>query len=234
MLISIPLRMDEAIRERQIFLVIGTDRSTYTTMASKDTAASGPGRPREFDIDEVVCDAMKVFQIRGYAGTSLVDLIGGTGLTRGSLYKAFKDKRTLFLAALDRYMTAGTDDLRANLATGSPLGAIRKVLTKIARSSARELGQRGCLAVASATELASKDKQIRQKIGRGFFRIQSLLEDAVRRGQATGEIRSRRDPEALSRFLLCTMEGMVVLGKTGRTAKEMSEIVDIALETLNE
>ncbi|MBV8352492.1 MAG: TetR/AcrR family transcriptional regulator, partial [Verrucomicrobia bacterium] len=58
-------------------------------MASKDTAASGPGRPREFDIDEVVCDAMKVFQTHGYAGTSLVDLIGGTGLTRGSLYKAF-------------------------------------------------------------------------------------------------------------------------------------------------
>ena len=202
------------------------------TMGLKETPAAGPGRPREFDIDEVVCDAMEVFRTRGYAGTSLMDLIGGTGLSRGSLYKAFKDKRTLFLAALDRYMNAGADNLRADLATGSPLDAIRKAMRQMARTAACQLGQRGCLVVASATELASKDKQIRQKIGRGLSRVQSLLEDAVRRGQASGEIGSRRDPQALSRFLLCTMEGMVVLGKTGRTAKEMSEIVDVALEAL--
>ena len=199
-------------------------------MASQDTAGAGPGRPREFDVDEVVCDAMEVFQTRGYAGTSLVDLIGGTGLTRGSLYKAFKDKRTLFLAALDRYMTAGTEKLRSILATGSPRDAIRKALMQTARACTRKRGRRGCLVVASATELASKDKQICQQIGRGFSRLERLLEDAIRRGQATGEIKSQRDPEALSRFFLCTMEGMGVLGKTGRTAKEMSEIVEVALD----
>ena len=199
-------------------------------MPAKDITCCGRGRPREFDIDEVLCDAMKVFQTRGYAGTSLVDLIEGTGLTRGSLYKAFKDKRTLFLAALDRYTTAGMDNLRANLATGSPRDAIRRTLMQIACASAHKMGRRGCLVVASATEMASKDEQIRQRISRTFFRMQSLLEDAVRRGQASGEIQSRRDPEALARFLLCAIEGMGVLGKTGRTEEEMSEIVDVALE----
>ena len=201
-------------------------------MGTKEASCPGPGRPREFDIDEAICNAVEVFQTHGYAGTSLVDLIGGTGLTRGSLYKAFKDKRTLFLAALDRYMTTATDSLRADLGTGSPGVALRRALTQIARASARKMGRRGCLVVASATELGSKDKQIRQEIGRGFARLQSLLEDAIRRGQATGEIHSRHDPAVLSRFLLCTIEGMGVLGKTGRTAKEMTEIVDIALEAL--
>jgi TetR/AcrR family transcriptional regulator, transcriptional repressor for nem operon len=199
-------------------------------MLSKEITCCGPGRPREFDIDEVVGDAMQVFQRRGYAGTSLVDLIKGTGLTRGSLYKAFKDKRTLFLAALDRYTTAGMDNLRVNLATGSPRDAIRNTLMQIARASAHKTGRRGCLVVASAVEMASKDEQIRHRISRTFYRMQSLLEDAVRRGQATGEIQSRRDPETLSRFLVCTIEGMGVLGKTGKTEEEMSEIVDVALE----
>jgi len=175
---------------------------------------------------------MQVFQRRGYAGTSLVDLIKGTGLTRGSLYKAFKDKRTLFLAALDRYTNTGMDDLRVNLATGLPRDAIRKTLMQIARTSADKTGRRGCLVVASAVEMASKDEQIRQRISRTFSRMQGLLEDAIRRGQATGEIQSRRDPETLSRFLVCTIEGMGVLGKTGRTEEEMSGIVDVALEAL--
>jgi TetR/AcrR family transcriptional repressor of nem operon len=199
-------------------------------MLTNQITGCGPGRPREFDIDEVVCDAMKVFQRRGYAGTSLVDLIKGTGLTRGSLYKAFKDKRTLFLAALDQYTTAGLDNLRVNLATDSARDAIRKTLMQIAHTSAHKTGRRGCLVVASAVEMASKDEQIRQRISRTFSRMQSLLEEAVQRGQATGEIQSRRDPETLSRFLVCTIEGMGVLGKTGRTEEELSEIVDVALE----
>ena len=70
-----------------------------------------PGRPREFDIDEAVESAILVFKSRGYHGTSVQDLTEGTGLARGSLYKAFHDKRTLFLAALDHY-TAGAWAMR--------------------------------------------------------------------------------------------------------------------------
>ena len=66
----------------------------------------GPGRPREFELDAAVDDAIEVFRAHGYHGTSVQDLSEGTGLARGSLYKAFHDKRTLFLAALDHYTAA--------------------------------------------------------------------------------------------------------------------------------
>lgn len=201
-------------------------------MSSNQPLSRGPGRPRAFDVDAVVGDAMEIFQTLGYAGTSLVDLIDGTGLTRGSLYKAFKDKRTLFLAALDRYTKAETDNLRATLATGSPIAAIRKALLLIALTSAEKKGRRGCLVVSSTTELTSKDEKVRQQISETFARIQDLLEEAIRRAQVAGEIRRGRDAKALSRFLLCTIEGMGVLGKTGRTEAEMREIVEIAMEAL--
>src|ERR1700723_3568697 len=77
--------------------------------ASKSASATDralPGRPREFDMDEAGESAMLVFRSRGYHGTSVQDLTEGTGLARGSLYKAFHDKRTLFLAALDHYTAA--------------------------------------------------------------------------------------------------------------------------------
>ena len=67
----------------------------------------GPGRPREFDLEEALDDAIEVFRARGYHGTSVQDLTEGTGLARGSLYKAFHDKRSLFLAALDHYTVRG-------------------------------------------------------------------------------------------------------------------------------
>lgn len=51
------------------------------------------GRPREFELEEAARDAMNVFWDLGYEAASLPDLIAGTGLSRGSLYKAFGDKR---------------------------------------------------------------------------------------------------------------------------------------------
>ena len=62
---------------------------------------TGSGRPREFELDAAAHDAMQVFWDKGYEGTSLPDLIAGTRLSRGSLYKAFKDKKAVFIATME-------------------------------------------------------------------------------------------------------------------------------------
>lgn len=60
-------------------------------------------RPREFDLDQAREDAMNVFWDLDFHGASLPDLLDGLGLSRGSLYKAFGNKRALFIEALDLY-----------------------------------------------------------------------------------------------------------------------------------
>jgi TetR/AcrR family transcriptional repressor of nem operon len=60
-------------------------------------------RPKEFDREHVLDRAMGVFWSKGYAATSIEDLVAHMGIQRGSLYGTFRDKRTLFLSALDRY-----------------------------------------------------------------------------------------------------------------------------------
>ena len=88
--------------------------------AHDDAAAprAAPGRPREFDLDDAVRDALEVFRERGYHGASMVDLLEGTKLSRGSLYKAFPDKRALFFAAFDLYAREALERLRDKLAQG--------------------------------------------------------------------------------------------------------------------
>lgn len=57
-------------------------------------------RPREFDEIEVISQASLAFAELGYNGCSIDDLLAATALKRGSLYKAFGSKRTLFVACL--------------------------------------------------------------------------------------------------------------------------------------
>src|SRR5213082_3312703 len=61
------------------------------------------GRPREFDIDEALAAALRVFWSKGYEGASLTDLTEAMGITRPSLYAAFGNKESLFRKALDLY-----------------------------------------------------------------------------------------------------------------------------------
>jgi TetR/AcrR family transcriptional regulator, transcriptional repressor for nem operon len=191
------------------------------------------GRPREFDIDEAVENAIVVFRSRGYHGTSVQDLTEGTGLARGSLYKAFHDKRTLFLAALDHYTTASLRRIGDALnQPGSARAAIRNTLLGYARRAAAAQGQQGCLIAAAAMEMMPEDAEVGAVISRMFRRMQDLFAAAVIRGQASGEIARDLDERAIARMLLCTIQGLRVLGKTGPSEQEMTEVVETALRAL--
>src|SRR3954464_9733653 len=61
------------------------------------------GRPREFDIDEALAAALRVFWSKGNEGASMTDLTEAMGVTRPSLYAAFGNKEEVFKKALDLY-----------------------------------------------------------------------------------------------------------------------------------
>src|SRR2546428_12924146 len=61
------------------------------------------GRPREFDRDAALEQAIDVFWRHGYEATSVSDLTAAMGINPPSLYAAFGDKEKLFLEAVERY-----------------------------------------------------------------------------------------------------------------------------------
>ncbi len=70
--------------------------------------ASHLGRPRAFDLDHALDQALQVFWQKGYEGASLSDLTKAMGINRPSLYAAFGNKEDLFRKVLDRY-TSGPE-----------------------------------------------------------------------------------------------------------------------------
>ena len=191
------------------------------------------GRPREFDVDEALDKAVLVFCERGYHATSIGDLTEATGLTSGSLYKAFKDKRGLYVAALTHYKESRDAELRAALAAGrTGLERVRAALGHYAEASHGERGRLGCLVINSATELATFDAELGRWVAQSLRRNETLLAGLLREGLADGSVPPHVDPVVTGRLLLCLIQGMRVVGKTGVTRKDTLALVDVALKTL--
>ncbi len=191
------------------------------------------GRPREFDVADALDKAVRVFCERGYHATSIGDLTEATGLASGSLYKAFKDKRGLYVAALTHYKESRDAELRAALAparTGRE--RVRAALLHYAESSHGERGRIGCLVINGATELATFDAELGRWVAGSLRRNETLLSGLLREGIADGSVPPHVDPAVTGRLLLCVIQGMRVVGKTGTTRKDTLALVDVALKTL--
>jgi TetR/AcrR family transcriptional repressor of nem operon len=91
------------------------------------------GRPREFDATRAVEQAQAVFWERGYEATSVDDLLDRMAIKRGSMYAAFGDKRSLFLKALERYVSEGAQALAALEGDGPVVPRLRAAMVGVLR-----------------------------------------------------------------------------------------------------
>jgi len=169
-------------------------------------------RPREFETDTALEHAMQVFWEYGYKDASLPDLLEGVGLTRGSLYKAFKDKKNLFLLALDRYETAHVDAAADHLRDRSlGDGRTRIVTLFVGLVGAVSAGDhRGCLLCTAASGAAADDAEIAKVVHQGLAKMQEALSDAI---ADIADIPTR-DHQTLANVLLTQYIGLRMLARS--------------------
>lgn len=131
------------------------------------------GRPREFNLEQATEDAMHVFWENGYVGSSLSDLLDGTGLARGSLYKAFGSKKQLYLRALKRYdeevLQSGINHLEKSTADDGPY-RIRGIFEG-ALEDEDAIDRRGCLLCNAAAGPAFEDADIAEAVNAMLGRL---------------------------------------------------------------
>jgi TetR/AcrR family transcriptional regulator, transcriptional repressor for nem operon len=209
--------------------IAGMSRMTNSTHET----ARPRGRPREFDMDEALDRAIRVFCERGYNATSIGDLIEAMGLASGSIYKAFHDKRAVFLAALDRYILLRDEHISAVARNSKPARErIRDVLAYYVEASKGIEGRRGCMVVGSAVELAIVDREVAARVRARLARNEAFLADLIRQGQADKSLPGHIDPDETARVMVYLTQGMRVVGKSGRALPDTIVAVDIAMKLL--
>jgi TetR/AcrR family transcriptional repressor of nem operon len=191
------------------------------------------GRPRTFDEDIAIDRAMDVFWRQGYRGTTPQDLADAVGVGKGSLYNAFGSKRELFTRALERYRDKQAVLVDQALEAEGPIKErIARAMELMIDMNFADPDRRGCLAVNTAAELAGFDEDATDRVQAMFERTTRAFQDAIRIGQASGEIGRDLDPYVLALHLLTTLVGLQLLSKTTRDPEMLKHSVQMALAPL--
>ncbi len=158
--------------------------------------------------------AARLFNMRGYFGTSMSDLLEATGLQKGGLYNHFASKEALALAAFDFAL----DKFRqryAEAAQGqtSALACLRAISAVMLRNYADPVVEGGCIVFNTALEADDAQPALKARAQAAMRDLLRFIALQVRRGQRNGEISADVDPQSVATILISIYEGALGLSK---------------------
>lgn len=192
----------------------------------------GRGRPRAFDREAALGQAMRLFWRQGFAATSISDLTAAMGIGSPSLYAAFGSKEALYAETLRHYGERYEATVWANFAAApTAREAVAALLMDSAVALTHSCGREeplGCMVTLSAVGSeghAELGALVRAARARGLGRVEARLDRAV----AEGEIPASVDVPALARFVLTVQNGMSLQTRDGASREDLEAVARLTM-----
>jgi AcrR family transcriptional regulator len=188
------------------------------------------GRPRGFDRDAALHQAMDVFWARGYEGTSLGDLTAAMGIASPSLYAAFGSKEQLFHEAVELYGTL-QGSMTARALSGQPTSraAVEALLRDNAAAYTSPGNPRGCMVVLAATNVTPANQGVADFLAEQRRNGRAEVLARLERGVAEGDLPPETDVAALSAYVSTVLHGLSFEARDGLSCDALNAIVDGAM-----
>jgi TetR/AcrR family transcriptional regulator, copper-responsive repressor len=185
------------------------------------------GRPRSFDADVTLRQVYKIFRSNGFAATSLDDIARATGLNRPSLYAAFGDKRTMYLAAIRLVQDSVADSADRLDAAGLGLRATLDAWLKgsVEAYLTGDNGPGGCLAICTAVAESVSDADIRSSLEQ----VLRLVDERVAKWYERAGL---SDPLGRARLVAAVMHSMSIRARAGQPKEVLNAMAEDALTYL--
>lgn len=177
-------------------------------------------RPKKFVPEIVLHKAMDLFWTRGYAATSMDDLVHAMGISRASLYATFGDKKALFLSALSAYHESQLiPKLKKMIASGDILQSLITMVEK--RDDPNEpcmegdISTVGCFLTNCVTEISTSDPEIHRKSQEMLESMRLLFVEGLKLEIAHGVWPPETQAESMAGLIMIILMGLKVLHRSG-------------------
>jgi TetR/AcrR family transcriptional regulator, transcriptional repressor for nem operon len=170
---------------------------------------------KQFDRTQALQRAQRVFWKTGYEKSSLSLLLRGMGIQKGSFYATFKSKHSVLVEALQLYIAQRFDSFLALKENHPPLIALRRHLDEVLRESTGPERLMGCFLVNCATELAPKNREVREIVSTTMRAQTQFYESLIEEAKVQGAVPKAVETAVTAPALLGLVLGMRVCARGG-------------------
>lgn len=172
--------------------------------------------------EHIIMKSAAIFNQRGYAGTSLNDIIADTGIKKGGIYRHFTNKDEI---ALEAYNYAASIVIskfaeavdREQSASGRLLAFFRVYEDVV--DNPPFVG--GCPMQNTAVESDDTHTELRDRARQGLHNHLDMIKSIILNGINSGEFKEDLNADALASFAFSLLEGGILLSKLDGDNKHM-------------
>lgn len=175
------------------------------------TAMGKAERTRE----KIISKAAQLFNLQGYSGTSIADIMQATDLEKGGIYNHFASKDDIALAAFDYAYSQQSqhyvDALKA--IRGQPTRQLHAIIDVFVEDYENPAIAGGCVIMNTAIESDDAHPVLKARAAAAMDEWRGLIQRIVTKGIDKGEFRPEIDPAALASLIVASLEGGLMMSK---------------------
>ena len=158
--------------------------------------------------------AAELFNIQGYSGSSLTDVMQATGLQKGGIYRHFVSKERLALEAFDYAFDLVKQRMTEALkGKRDPLERLYAILHFFDDYVETPPVKGGCIVLNTAIESDDANPALRERARQAMDEWRTLIWRTVARGIERGQMRPDIDPDEVATLIIGTIEGALMISK---------------------
>lgn len=166
---------------------------------------------------------LEVLTEKGFTATGLEEILGRTGIPKGSFYHYFDSKEAFGLQLIERYASFFAKKLDRHLCNSvlPPLSRLHAFVNEAIEGMSRHGFRRGCLIGNLGQEMGSLPESFREQLKDTFEDWQERFSACLLEAQKVGELSAYADPNQLAAFFWIGWEGAVLRAKLEHSAKPL-------------
>lgn len=177
--------------------------------------------PRGSDTRDMIIEkSAELFNVYGYHGCSLSDIMKATQLKKGGIYNHFENKDEIAIAAFDhsfkkilmRFRERLDKDTTSSEKLHSIIAVFRDMVTD-------PVVKGGCPIVNTAIDSTDSHPGLKKRAKMAIQTLEDYIVIKIEEGITSGEFRKEADSTSIATFMIMAMEGAVMMSRTNGDIK---------------
>jgi TetR/AcrR family transcriptional regulator, transcriptional repressor for nem operon len=171
-------------------------------------------RDSEVTIEKILQKSAILFNTQGYKATSISDITGLTGLTKGAIYRHFESKQDLEKKVLHHLSSTMDEKMRGVIKAQPTAGKkLRAIFNFFGTYITDPPIKGGCPLLNAAIEADDTNPTLRYGALRILDNLQSSIILILNNGVKHGQLKPGIDKESYATIVIAALEGAIMMSK---------------------